>query len=324
MLNNARESSRTDAPWFTYHPATSQDKSATAAMRTIVEPNKGRLQGTSARAPYNELMNRVVAPGGVTYETQTISGIPGWWCRPENAQSAQAVLHLHGGWFNWGSAEAFRHLVGHLAAASNVAAFIPDYRLAPEHPFPSAVEDVQACFTALVGLGFRQIAVTGDSAGGGLALLLLSRLIKAEATSESPVLPVGAVVLSPVTDLTLSRRSWETRAAADPYFTKPQVTELVTAYLNGHDPFDPAASPLYGKLEGLPPIRIHVGEDEVLLDDALGFAERAVDAEVDAAVHVWECMAHGFLSGIGKLSASTEALAAIGTFLKERLRIAAA
>ena len=292
-------------------------------MRPLIEPNKGRLQGTLARGPYNEIMNRVVPPAGLTYEAQTVSGISGQWCRPENAQSAAAILHLHGGWFNWGSAEAFRHLVGHLAAASNVAAFIPDYRLAPEHPFPSAVEDIQACFTALIGLGFRKIAVTGDSAGGGLALLLLSRL-KAEATSESAVLPVGAVVLSPVTDLTLSGRSWDTRAAADPYFTKPQVTELITAYLNGHDPADPAASPLYGKLEGLPPIRIHVGEDEVLLDDSLRFAERAVDTAVDAAVHVWECMAHGFLSGIGKLSASTEALAAIGTFLKERLRIAEA
>ena len=115
---------------------------------------------------------------------------------------------------------------------------------------------------------------------------------------------MDAFALSPITDLALAGASWETRAAADPYFLRAQAAELVGSYLAGHDPNDPLASPLYGDLTGLPPIRIHVGDDEVLLDDSLRYVERAVAAGVDARVDVWEGMAHGFLSGIGTLAAS--------------------
>ena len=128
-------------------------------------------------------------------------------------------------------------------------------------------------------------------------------------------------MLSPVTDLALSGASWETRAAADPYFHRSQAAELVRSYLGGHDPTDPLASPLYGKLAGLPPIRVHVGDDEVLLDDSLRYVERAVAAGVDARVDVWEGMPHGFLSGIGTLAASRQALDEIGRFLAERLSV---
>jgi acetyl esterase/lipase len=227
------------------------------------------------------------------------------------------VLHLHGGWFNWGSAQAFRHFVGHIAASAGASAFIPDYRLAPEHPFPAAITDVEACFDGLIERGITRIAVTGDSAGGALALVLLR-----VATARNPtdrVIPVGAVALSPVTDLTLSGESWKTRAAADPYFTEPQVLELVRSYLGGADPTAPRASALYGDVTGLAPVRVHVGDDEVLLDDALRYVARAVDAGVDAKVDVWQGMPHGFASGVGKLAAANGAMRAIGAFLTERL-----
>src|SRR4029077_21056569 len=131
--------------------------------------------------------------------------------------------------------------------------------------------------------------------GGNLALGLASRV-----TSEATVAaPVGVAVLSPVTDLTLSGASYESRAEADPFFTRPQVAELVRAYLGNSDPKQPLASPLYGRIAGMPPLRIHVGDGEVLLDAPLRFAERAVAAGVDARVDVWVGMPHGFPANIG-------------------------
>ncbi|MGH9588159.1 MAG: alpha/beta hydrolase fold domain-containing protein, partial [Acidobacteriaceae bacterium] len=214
----------------------------------------------------------------------------------------------------------YRHLVGHIAAHSGVAAFVPDYRLAPENPFPAATEDVRACYTGLGEFGYKKIAVTGDSAGGTLALGLLLSLKVSQPSNQG--VPVAGVALSPVTDLSLSGTSWTTRAAADPYFIQLQVAELVRSWLNGADPHDPAASPLRADLTGLPPIRVHVGDDEVLLDDSVRFVEKAVAAGVDARVDVWEGMVHGFPGAVGRLEAATESLNLIGKFLAERFAAA--
>jgi epsilon-lactone hydrolase len=302
--------------WTETHPATEHDQAAMAAMRAIVEPNKGRMQGMAARAAFDGIMSRVIAPVGVTFHEDTLGGVSGWWCRPANMQSGKTILHLHGGWFNFGSAQAFRHLVGHIAAQAHVEAFIPEYRLAPEHPFPAAMEDAQSCYRDLVNRGTRLIALIGDSAGGCLALSLLAMVMNS--VSSGGVTPVGAVALSPVTDLTLSGQSWQTRAAADPYFIQSQAAGFVKAYLGTADPNNPLASPLFGNLAGLPPIRVHVGDDEVLLDDSRRYVERAAEAGVDAKLDVWEGMPHGFLGGIGAFDASTQALEAIGEFLVER------
>jgi epsilon-lactone hydrolase len=303
--------------WFLMHPLTPEDQPVMTAMRAVIEPNKGKLQGTAARGPFDAIMSRVIAPTGVMFTPDTVGGVSGWWCRPDSARTGEAILHLHGRWFNWGSAQAFRNLVGHIAARSGVEAFVPDYRLAPEHPFPSATEDVRACYLGLIERGFSKVAITGDSAGGTLALELLHFATVQKASGG--VVPVAAVALSPVTDLALTGASWETRAVADPYFIRSQAAELVNSYLGGHDPLDPLASPLYGELAGLPPIRVHVGDDEVLLDDSLRYVERAVAAGVDARIDVWEGMSHGFLSGIGTLATSTQALDEIGGFLADRL-----
>src|ERR1700690_554205 len=201
-----------------HHPFSAEDQAAMAAMRAIVEPNKGKLQGIAARVPFDAIMEHVAAPAGVVYEAGRVGGVSGWGGRPEKAGLGQAVMHIHGGWFNWGSAQAFRHLAGHIAAHAGVAAFVPDYRLAPEHPFPAASEDVRACYIGLVGRGFSKIAVTGDSAGGNLALELLVYLATNRASGSEAL--VAGVALSPVTDLALSGDSWSTRAVADPYFTQ--------------------------------------------------------------------------------------------------------
>ena len=161
------------------------------------------------------------------------------------------------------------------------------------------------------------MAVTGDSAGGNLALVLAS-CVNDDASPDASL--VGVVALSPITDVTLSSATYDTRADADHYFTKPQVAELVSSYLQTADPNNPLASPLRGRFDGLPPVRIHVGDDEVLLDDSRRYLERMVAAGGDAHLDIWMGMPHGFVAGIGRLKAAAQALDAIGGFLRWRLQ----
>jgi monoterpene epsilon-lactone hydrolase len=300
------------------HSLDPEDAPTVTAMRAVASSTKGMLRGIAAREPFDALMASVLPRDDVTFKSDTIGGIPGLWVRPAHCRFDDALLHLHGGWFNLGTANAFRHLVGHIAARVGAKAFVPDYRLAPEHPFPAAVDDVLACYRGLHERDIHRIAVTGDSAGGNLALVLASR-ITGEVVSAKMTL-VGVAALSPVTDLTLSGATYETRADADPYFTRPQVAELVSSYLGGTDGKQPLASPIYARLSGLSPIRIHVGDDEVLLDDSRQYIERAIAAGVDARLDVWMGMAHGFAGSVGKLKASAQALDAIGMFLTEKLQ----
>ena len=297
------------------HPLDAEDAAPMNAMRSALKPAKGVARGSEAREPYDALMEHVQARNDVTFEADTVGAIPGIWVSPTGVRPDRAILHLHGGWFVLGTARAYRHLVGQIAARVGVRAFVPDYRLAPEHPFPAAQDDALACFHGLEERGVQQTAITGDSAGGNLALGLASR-IAAEGGSKARI--VGVAAISPVTDLTLSGETYETRAEAEPLFTRPQVETLVHAYLGSADPKHPLASPLHSQFSNLPPIRIDVGDDEVLLDDSRRYAERAVAAGADARLHVWLGMPHGFPSNIGVLKASAHALDAIGAFLGER------
>lgn len=304
--------------WLVTHPFNQQDSVAITALRSTIADVKGKAEGTAGRGPFNGIMERVAAPESVTFNTDAVGGISGWWIKPVHPRTRAAIIHVHGGWFNWGTAQAYRNFVGHIALSAGADAFVPDYRLAPEHPFPAALRDVESCYRGLVkDNGITKIAVTGDSAGGNLALVLLSTA-SAQA-SKGGVAPVGAVAFSPVTDLALTGESFDTRAEADPYFTKSQVAGLVRSYLTETDPKNPLASPLYGDLSSLPPIRIHVGDDEVLLDDSRRYVERAVAAGVDAKLDVWMGMPHGFVIDVGRLDAATQALSAVGAFLTERL-----
>lgn len=317
MQTEVRENTSTKQPWCVIHPVSPEDSAAIATLRSAVAGMKGKLAGVAARGPFNGIMEHVAVPNGVNFETDTVGGISGWLAKPVRAPKGAAILHLHGGWFNWGTAAAFRNLVGHIAISAAVDAFIPDYRLAPEHPFPAAVKDVEACYRGFVDRGITKIALTGDSAGGNLALVLLS--IATAQAGPAGSNPAGAVVLSPVTDLALTGESFETRAEADPYFARSQAASLVRSYVGESDPKNPLASPLYGDLAGLPPVRVHVGDDEVLLDDSRRYVERAVAAGVDAKLDIWMGMPHVFINGVGNLHAANQALLAIGTFLNHLL-----
>jgi monoterpene epsilon-lactone hydrolase len=306
----------TSTGFVAIHPLDPEDAAVTAAIRAMTSSAKGARPGIEARGQFDAFMENVLPRDDVTFEADTLGGVPGLWVHPADWRPEEAIIHLHGGWFNFGSAKAYRHLVGHIAARAGARAFIPDYRLAPEHPFPAATDDALACYQGFAERDIHRVALTGDSAGGNLALVLASR-VAGEATFVNATL-VGVAVLSPVTDLTLSGATYETRADADPLFTRPQVAELVHSYLGSADARHPLASPLHGRHSGMPPVRIHVGDDEVLLDDSLRYAERAVAAGVDARADVWMGMPHGFPGSIGKLKAAARALDAIGAFLVER------
>src|SRR2546430_6847137 len=219
-------------PWLAVHPLSPEDALGATALRASVAAFKGKLAGTAARGPFDAIMEQVAAPTDVTFEADTVGGIAGLWAKPARPRKGAAIIHLHGGWFNLGTARAYRNFVGHLAASAGADAFVPDYRLAPEHPFPAAVTDVEACYRGLVDKQINKIAVTGDSAGGDLALVLLS--IACAPAYKGGRAPVGAVAISPVTDLALTGESFQTRAEADPYFTKSQVAGLVASRSEQH------------------------------------------------------------------------------------------
>jgi acetyl esterase/lipase len=308
------ENSNIRAGTAIHHPINLLDRVAIAAMRLMVGSMKGSLTGPSSREQFDELMEKTPAAEGVTYVEGDVGGVAGWWCRPEDAVAGAALLYFHGGAYVVGSARAYQHFVGQVAARAKAVAFVPEYGLAPEHPFPAAVDDAQACYRGLVEKGFGKIALAGDSAGGGLALVLLSLLVT-KARDGSALRPAGAAVMSPWTDLALSGASMETRAEADPLLTKESLASTARLYLGGHDPRDPLASPLSGVLAGMPPVRMHVGEDEVLLDDSLRYGERFESQGGTVQIHTWQGMTHAFPSNIALLHAAKEALDDIGSFL---------
>lgn len=299
------------------HHLDPEDAEVTSAIRALAASAKGAQRGIEARTQFDALMESVEPRADVSFQRDTVGGISGLWVHPPEPRAGAEILHLHGGWFNFGTASAFRHFVGQIVARVKTSAFIADYRLAPENPFPAATEDVFACYRGLTLQAHRRIALTGDSAGGNLALGLASRVITARPGNASPL--VAVAVFSPVTDLTLSGETYRTRAAADPFFTRSQVAQLVDSYLGAADPRDALASPLYGRLAGLPPTCIQVGDDEVLLDDSQRLLEQAIRAGVDARLDLWMGMPHGFVINVGKLRAAGLALDVVSAFLSEKL-----
>jgi len=301
-----------------HHPEHLLDRAAMVSMRLMLRSAKGTVSGPDARKTFDEMMEKVPAASGVTYDAATIGGVSGWWCRPADAVKGATILYLHGGGYAVGSAQAYQHFVGQVASRTRVAAFVPEYRLAPEFPFPAAVEDAKATYEGLVAQGVTKIALAGDSAGGGLALILLS-WATAKARAGSGLIPKGAAVISAWTDLAMIGESMKTRAEADPLSTPASLAAMARLYLGDRDARDPLASPLYGDLTGLPPVRMHVGEDDVLLDDSVRYGERFEREGGAIQVHTWQGMIHVFPSNVALLKAAKEALDDVGQFLRRQL-----
>jgi acetyl esterase/lipase len=302
----------------TYHPEHLADRAAMLLMRTVIALHPKVDLGPAGRAAFDDLMEKTPAAKGVTYDAATVGGVPGWWCRPAEADAGPVILYLHGGAYVVGSARAYRHLAGQIASRAHAPVFVADYGLAPERPFPAAVEDAEAAWRGLADAGFSRMAVAGDSAGAGLALVIAARMTRAARDGAAPR-PVAVCVMSPWTDLALTGDSLETRAGHDPLLSLHGLEDARQTYLGQTNVKDPLASPLYGDLAGLPPVLLHVGEDEILLDDARRYAELSAKSGSEAELHIWKGMVHVFPANVALLRAAREALDIAGQFLRRHL-----
>jgi acetyl esterase/lipase len=305
------------APNSVIHPLDAQDADVVQAVRAKTAPYKGALVGPAARSAYDPIFEAIPDAEGVLYAPGLMGGIEGVWCRPAAAKTGAVILYLHGGAYVLGTAQAYRHFAGQFAARTQLPVFVAHYRLAPEQPCPAALDDALAAYLGLLGAGYRQIIVVGDSAGGGLSLALLSHL--QDGALSGGVKPVAAVVMSPWTDLALTGKSLEDKAAADPMLTRDMLAANAALYLNHQASTLPQASPLYANLHGLPPLQIHVGTSEILLDDSVRYADRAREAGVAVTMHTWQGMPHVFSSMAGTLKAADEALAIMALFIQSTL-----
>lgn len=214
------------------------------------------------------------------------AGVPAARFHPPGAAASRAILYLHGGAYMAGSATSHGGLAASLAAAANMTVMLPDYRLAPEHPFPAALDDARTAYLELTAAGMT-LSLAGDSAGGGLALALAMDL-----RDRGDPLPDSLALVSPWTDMTLSGASITARADIDPMVTADALRAAIASYAAGLPCDDPRLSPLFADLAGLPPMLIQVGERERLRDDAVRLATRAHDAGVIADYREWPGMVH--------------------------------
>ena len=268
-----------------------------------------------AREMYDKAQYVFALPDGVDVKEDEIGGVPAEIVTPAE-HGAGTFLYFHGGGYAIGSPVSHRHLVAALAAASNTRAVAPDYRLAPEHPFPAAVDDALASYGGLLDAGAApaSIVVGGDSAGGGLTVATLLAIRDAGLP-----LPAAGVCISPWADLTGEAESYRTHADRDPLVFGEDINRWGGAYLAGADPRTPLASPLHADLSGLPPLLVQVGSEEVLLDDSRGLARRCEAAGVEATLEVWDDMIHVWHWFGEYLDEAAKAVARIGEFARARL-----
>jgi acetyl esterase/lipase len=264
-----------------------------------------------------KMLGTLPIPEGITTEAVEANGVPCEWTDASGADPERVLLYLHGGGYVVGSLNTHRGQVAGYSIASGARALSVGYRLAPEHPHPAAVEDAAAAYRWLLGQGIEagRIAVAGDSAGGGLTAAVLVALRDA-----GDPLPACGVMISPWVDMEGSGESVISKAGSDPMVGKEELLQMAETYLGGLDPRTPLASPLYAELAGLPPLLIHVGTAEILLDDARRFASRASEAGVDVSLKEWEDMIHVFQAYAMLLPEGKQAVDEIGAFIREHLR----
>ena len=242
-------------------------------------------------------------------------GVPSEWVMAPGYDTGRAILYLHGGGYAIGSLNTHRRLAYDISAASAAKVLLIDYRLAPEHPFPAAVDDAASAWRWLLQQGFaaNRMAIAGDSAGGGLTIATLVNL-----RDKKLGLPACAVAISPWVDLEGVGNSMTTRSAQDPMVQKDGLLWMAKMYLNGKDPKTPLAAPLHADLKGLPPTLVQVGTAETLLDDAIRIAEKMHAAGVDARLAIWPNQLHVFPLFAPILSEGRDGCLEIGTFIRSK------
>jgi acetyl esterase/lipase len=255
--------------------------------------------------------------GGVKVERATLAGLPAAWVTPSElgAREGPTLLYLHGGAYLFGSVDEYLDLVARLACAAGVRAVVVEYRLAPEHPFPAALEDAVSVYSTLLasGIAAERVVVAGDSAGGGLTASLLVAL-----RDRAMAMPAAAVLLCPWVDMAARGGSIEANEPFD-VFSPAMIERWAREVLAGADPADPRASPARADLRGLPPLLVQVGGVEMIRDQVEIFAARAKEAGVDVTLRVWDDAFHDFQVYAAVLASGRTAIAEIGDFVRARL-----
>lgn len=273
-----------------------------------------------SRAGYLRLMRYI--GGGTEVGTTKVdaNGVPAEWVAHADSRDDSAVLYLHGGGYVIGSIDTHRELAARISKSTGCRVLVIDYRLAPEAPYPAAVEDATNAYRWMLdqGVDSHRTVIAGDSAGGGLTVAAMVAL-----RDSGDPLPASAVCLSPWVDLEGIGESMTSKAAIDPMVAREGLLHMANLYLDGADPRSPLAAPLYADLHGLPPILIQVGTWETLLSDSVRLAERAESAGVDVALEQWEEMVHVWHAFAPILPEGQEAIDRIGEFVATRMNVAA-
>jgi acetyl esterase/lipase len=284
-------------------------------------PSRADLSLRQLRDQLEQQAKQAPVPADVRLRPIDAGGVPCEWVLAPGADELRAILYFHGGGYYRGSLNTHRELCSRIGRISGWPVLNVAYRLAPEHPFPAALDDALAVWRWLVagdaapgrtsGIAPGRVVVAGDSAGGGLAAALMLAL-----KEQHKPMPGGAVLLSPWTDLEQTGPSMRTRAAADPSLTKAYLDRFAKAYAGETDPCNPLVSPLYGDLAGLPPLQIQVGTAEVLEDDSARFAARAEAAGVTVRLERWPDMIHVWQRYAMVLPEAREAIDRIGEWVR--------
>jgi monoterpene epsilon-lactone hydrolase len=255
-------------------------------------------------------------PTDVTYEEVTAAGLAAIWANPLGCDTERVLVYFHGGGFVSGSKDSHRKVAAHLAKAAGVRALIPDYRLAPVHPFPAQLDDARSLYDWLLAKGHQpsKIALAGDSAGGNIATgtaLALNRY--------GGALPRAVVAFSPWYDMEANGPTFESNAAVDVAISRQLVHDFAPMFLGGQSPVDPLANPLYSDPAGLPPLLLTCGGDETLRDSVERFAALARQSGVDVALHVADGMPHVYQLLAGRVPEADASISEAGKWLRDKL-----
>ena len=293
--------------WIFYHAVKS--RLAKIAQKNYSLPELRKIRDEEAPRIFK-------LPKEIELRETKIADCSGAWLTPAVNVGDGCILYLHGGAYVMGSMKTHRGLAGHLALAAKVPVFFCDYRLAPEHPFPAALDDAIAVFKTIhETTSGRPIAVAGDSAGGGLALALALAL-----REQSFQAPAALALMSPWTDLTLSSESHASKPSVDPFFPDQTFLRMsADLYAGGQPVAGHLISPLFAELGNMPPTLIHVGGKEVLMDDSVRLAKKMVDQNSEARIRVFPAMWHVWQNFAGRFKEADESISEIGKFLSARL-----
>jgi monoterpene epsilon-lactone hydrolase len=298
---------------------TNEESMASNELREVVKTMREQdgiaaagLSLEERRAAMTMMQGNLPMPDDISMQEVDIDGVPGRWISVTGVRDDAVILYFHGGGYVMGSLDTHQELMGRLSRSCDARVLGVDYRLAPEAPYPAAVEDAVKSYRWLLdqGVPSDRVMLAGDSAGGGLAFAAMLFLRDA-----GDPLPAGAITFSPWADLTSSGESMLTRADADPMVTRDVVDELSAHYHADVDPAEPLISPVFADLTGLPPLLIQVGDAEVLLDDAARLADNARKVSCSVEYHVFDEAFHVFQS-VPIIPEAAEALAEAGEFFK--------